>query len=66
MSQKEAQFTARMDEATYDWLLRKAGELDVSRSALVRAALLLAVPQIERIPKLLDVRLEDIIKPEIK
>lgn len=58
--QKEAQFTVRMDEDTYAWLIRKAGELDTSRSAIVRAAVLLAVPQFEQIPDLLNMKLENI------
>lgn len=58
--QKESQFTVRMDEDTYAWLVRKAGELDTSRSAIVRAAVLLAVPQFEQIPDLLNMKLENI------
>ena len=51
-SQKEAQFTARMDKATYKWLEDKSEEIGVCRSVLVRVSLLLAMSQIENIPKL--------------
>ena len=59
-AQKERQFTVRMDDATYDYLIRKSGLLDVTRSELIRTALLVAVPQIESIPSLLKVQLDDI------
>ena len=58
--QKESQFTVRMDEDTYNWLVRKAGELDTNRSAIIRAAVIVAMPQLEQIPDLLNIRLEDI------
>lgn len=62
--QKEKQFTVRLDEATYNYLVKKAGALDVSRSDVVRAAVLLSLPQIEKIPSLLKVELQDIIGDE--
>ena len=58
--QKESQFTVRMDDDTYNWLLRKAGELDTSRSEIVRVAVIVAMPLFEQIPGLLNIRLEDI------
>lgn len=58
--QKESQFTVRMDEDTYNWLVRKAGELDTNQSAIIRAAVIVAMPQLEQIPDLLNIRLEDI------
>lgn len=57
---KEAQFTVRMDNETSDWLTRKAGGMDTTRSDIIRAAVLLAVPQFEQIPGLLNICLEDI------
>ena len=58
--QKESQCTVRMDEDTYNWLVRKAGELDTNQSAIIRAAVIVAMPQLEQIPDLLNIRLEDI------
>lgn len=58
--QKEINITFRCDEEFRDWLCRKAGRLDMDRSALIRAAVLLAVPQIEHIRGIARIQLEDI------
>ena len=57
---KESQFTVRMDEETSKWLVQKAGAMDTTRSDIIRAAVILAVPQFEQIPGLLNICLEDI------
>ena len=65
MSGKEKQFTVRMDEETYDWLIKKAADIsdvagkDVTRSDLLRVSALLAVPLIEDMPDLLNRQLKD-------
>ena len=60
--EKTIQF--RCDEETQEWLFQQAGHLDVSVSALCRAAVLLAVAQLKSMPSLLNVRLQDIRKED--
>ena len=57
---KERQFTVRMDEETYEFLTKEAGNLDVRRSELLRAGFLLSIGQIRTIPSLIKIELEDI------
>lgn len=59
-SQKESQFTVRLDDETYSWFLRKAGKLDTSRSSIVRAAIIGFMPLLETFPDLLNIQLKDI------
>jgi len=61
-AQKEKQFTVRMDEETYNWLVRESGEMDVDRSKIIRAACMLAIHQIKAIPSLINIQLKDIQK----
>ena len=49
MALKEIPVTFKCDEQFRDWLGRKATKLDMSISETVRAALLLAVPQMKSI-----------------
>ena len=49
MALKEIPVTFKCDEQFRDWLGREATKLDMSISETVRAALLLAIPQMESI-----------------
>lgn len=57
---KEVSTTFRTDEKFRDWLYRQAGDLDISVSEFVRAAIILAAPQIRAIRGLSRVQMEDI------
>ena len=57
---KERQFTVRMDEATYQSLLKDSVILDASRSDILRACYLNGIHQIKKIRGLLKTQLEDI------
>ena len=57
---KEVTITFRCTEPQRDWLYAKSGALDKSVSDVVRAAVLLAVPQMLAIRGLDRVQLEDI------
>lgn len=59
-AQKEAQFTVRMEDDVSEWLVRKAGKMDTNRSTIIRAAVIVAMPQLEQIPDLLNIQLKDI------
>ena len=62
--QKEIPITFRCDEKFRDWLNRQAGDLDCSASELIRAAVLLAVPQMKSIHGIGRIQLEDMREPE--
>ena len=59
MAPKEIPVTFKCDDAFRDWLGREATALDMSLSEVVRAALILAVPQIKALRGLERVQLED-------
>lgn len=59
MALKEIPITFKCDEQFRDWLGREAAILDLSISETVRAALLLAIPQMQRIRGLSRIDLED-------
>ena len=59
MALKEIPVTFKCDERFRDWLGRKATRLDLSVSETVRAALLLAIQQMESIRGLARIDLED-------
>ena len=59
MAPKQIPVTFKCDEAFRDWLAREAAMLDLSVSEVVRAALLLAVPQMKSIHGIARVQLED-------
>ncbi len=60
MSQEKPSFTVRCDEEFRAWLGRKAVATGLDVSKLTRAALILAMPQIETLRGLDRVDLEDI------
>ena len=57
---KEININFRTSEEFRDHIYREAGALDMPVSEMIRAAVLLALPQFEQIPDLLNIRLEDI------
>lgn len=57
---KEVSTTFRSDEKFRDWLYSQAGSMDMSVSEFVRAAILLAAPQIKTIRGFSRVQMEDI------
>ena len=59
MAPKEIPVTFKCDDRFRDWLGREAAMLDMSVSEVVRAALLLAVPQMKGIRGLARIQLED-------
>lgn len=59
MALKEIPITFKCDEQFRDWLGREAALLDLSISETVRAALLLAIPQMQRIRGIARIQLED-------
>ncbi len=61
--EKTVSFTVRCDEVFRYWLGREVLAMDTDISKLVRAALILAVPQIKALRGLDRVALED-IRPE--
>lgn len=58
-AQKEISITLRVDEQTRDYIYARAGERDMSVSEYIRAAVLLAAPQIGVIRGLDRIQLED-------
>ena len=59
--QKEAQFTVRLDDETYEWFLHEAAEAEMTRADFVRVSMLVAAAQIKNIPALRDIQLKDIL-----
>ena len=66
MALKEIPVTFKCGEQFRGWLGRKATKLDLSISETVRAALLLAVPQMESIRGVARIDLEDMRVEEKK
>ena len=59
MAPKQIPVTFKCDEQFRDWLGREAAMLDMSVSEVVRASLLLAVPQMKSIHGIARIQLED-------
>ena len=59
MALKEISVTFKCDDSFRDWLYGEAGKMDLSVSEVVRAALLLAVPQMKSIYGIARIQLED-------
>ena len=60
MALKEIPITFKCDDSFRDWLGRESAGLDMSVSEMVRAALLLAVPQMKSIRGIARIQLEDL------
>lgn len=59
MALKEISVTFKCDEEFRDWLYGEAGKMDLSVSAAMRSAALLAFPQMRRIRGIARIQLED-------
>ena len=62
---KEINVSFRCDEAFRDWLYLEAGRMDLKVSEAIRAAVLLAFPQMQSIRGISRIQLED-MRPEEK
>lgn len=60
MAQKEESISFKCDEAFKAWLQKQAFEQDRSASDIIRACLILAMPQVRKIRGLDRICLEDI------
>lgn len=59
MALKEIPVTFRCDEKFRDYIYREAGALDIPVSEMIRAAVLLALPQMKNIHGIARIQLED-------
>ena len=59
MALKEIPITFKCDDSFRDWLGRESAGLDMSVFEMVRAALLLAIPQMESIRGIARIDLDD-------
>ena len=63
MAPKEIPVTFRCDEKFRDYIYREAGALDIPVSEMIRAAVLLALPQMKNIHGIARIQLEDMKNP---
>ena len=59
MALKEIPITFKCDDSFRDWLGRESAGLDMSVSEMIRAAVLLALPQMKNIHGIARIQLED-------